>query len=133
VFLIISLLSPAMSGLHSGSLAMRQVVPITRRQAMLVHCGLALLLGFARFDYLILSFLEWVGALLPSALVVILLHTAVPLPKHLCRTAWWVGAAAGVIAKLLGSQAHLAIGAAVAVVVFLIAVNQDAQCGIVKE
>jgi hypothetical protein len=118
VFLIISLLSPAMSGLHSGSLAMRQVVPITRRQAMLVHCGLALLLGFARFDYLILSFLEWVGALLPSALVVILLHTAVPLPKHLCRTAWWIGAAAGVIAKLLGSQAHLAIGAAVAVIVF---------------
>lgn len=123
VFLVISLLSPAMSGLHSGSLAMRQVIPISRQKAMLLHCGLALLLGLTRFDYLILPFLEWVGALLPSALVVIILRTAVPLPPHLSRTAWWAGAAAGAIAKLLGSQAHLAIGAAVAAIVFFIAAN----------
>ena len=117
VFLVISLLSPAMSGLHSGSLAMRQVVPISRRQAMLLHCGLALLLGITRFDYRILPFLDWVGALLPSALVVILLRTAVPLPTRHARTAWWAGAAAGASAKLLGSQAHLAIGAAAAAII----------------
>jgi hypothetical protein len=122
VFLVMSLLSPAMSGLHSGSLAMRQVFPVSRQQAMLLHCGLALLLGITRFDYRVLPFLDWVGALLPSALVVILLHTAVPLPTRLSRTAWWAGAAAGAIAKLLGSQAHLAIGAGVAVVVFFAAV-----------
>lgn len=115
VFLVISLLSPAMSGLHSGSLALRQVVPLSRQQAMLLHCGLALLLGITRFDYRVLPFLEWVGAVLPSALVVIVLQTAVSLPTHLTRTAWWAGAVAGVIAKLLGSQAHLAVGAAVAV------------------
>lgn len=120
VFLVISLLSPAMSGLHSGSLAMRQVVPISRQQAMLLHCGLALLLGITRFDQRVIPFLQWVGAVLPSALVVILLRTAVPLPTYHARTAWWAGAAAGVIAKLLGSQAHLAIGAAVATLIFCV-------------
>jgi ABC-type Mn2+/Zn2+ transport system permease subunit len=110
-----------MSGLHSGSLAMRQVFPVSRQQAMLLHCGLALLLGITRFDYRVLPVLDWVGALLPSALVVILLNTAVPLSPRLSRTAWWLGAAAGATAKLLGSQAHLAIGAGVAVVVFFAA------------
>jgi hypothetical protein len=121
LFLVISLLSPAMSGLHSGSLAMQQVMPISRQHAMLLHCGLALLLGITRFDYRILPFLDWVGALLPPALVVILLSTAVPLPPRLALTAWWAGAAAGAMAKLLSSPAHLAIGAAVAAALFLAA------------
>jgi hypothetical protein len=121
LFLVISVFSPAMSGLHSGSLAMRQVVPISRQQAMLLHCTLALLLGITRFDQKVVPFLEWVGAVLPAALVVIMLATAVPLPPRPSRIAWWAGAAAGIIAKLLGSQAHLAIGAAVATGVFLMA------------
>ena len=121
LFLVISLLSPAMSGLHSSSLALRQVIPISRKRAMLLHCGSALLLGITRFDQKVLIFLEWVGAVLPSALVVILLRTAVPLPTRPSRIAWWAGAAAGAIAKLLGSQAHLAIGAAIAAIVFLAA------------
>jgi hypothetical protein len=66
--------------------------------------------------------LEWVGALLPSALVVILLYTAVPVPNRLALIAGWSGAAAAVIAKVWGSPAHLAIGAAVAVAVFFAAV-----------
>jgi len=119
VFLVLSLLSPAMSGLHSGSLAMRQVVPVSRQQAMLMHCGLALLLGITRFDYRVLPFLDWVGALLPAALIVILLNTAVSLSPRLSLSAWWLGAAAGVSAKLLGSQAHLVIGALVAVAFFV--------------
>ncbi len=122
LFIVMSFLSPAMSGLHSGTLAMRQVLPVQRKGAFLLHCSVIFLLGVTRFDKSILPFLDWIGAVTPSVLVVLLLRTAVsnPISTHDARITWAVGAAAGVIAKILGSQAHLAIGAAITIAVFFI-------------
>ena len=124
LFIIVALTSPALSGLHSGSLALSHVFPISKRIGMVVISTSAMLLGITRFDQSLLPFLGWIGALLPPALIVILVRSFSPFDKlragqkplspNVAVYAWLSGAAVAVVLKLLGQETSLLIGGLIA-------------------
>lgn len=113
VFLILSVVSPALSGFHSGTLAVEALVGLPRRPA----AGLIALVSFAagalRFDRQLLGFLDVLGALLPPALAVMLLAPLFPgrAEGRPAAAAWLVGAAVGLGLKASGNLSHVFLGA----------------------
>jgi hypothetical protein len=123
LFLIISVASPILGGLHSGGLALVSLTPLSRRASVGIICAIAFVLGAVRFDRQLLPFLTMMGAVLPSALIVMLASAALtrkPSPNT-ALTAWFMGAAAGLLVYFTGDTHYVAIGAAVSIVVLLIA------------
>lgn len=119
LFLVISLMGPALSTLHSGGLAIGQLLSSSYRTSIGLIVGVGMALGVLRFDRQLLLFLEWVAAILPPAMVVMIgvvmmrrrVGTAVAL------IAWIVGAVAAVLVKLSGQHVHLLVGATVSILI----------------
>lgn len=124
LFLILSIIAPALSGLHSGALALESLASLNSRQSAGLICSASFVLGATRFDRWLLSFLDVLGAAIPPALVIMLL-TAVLADKPRRSTAlaaWTAGAVVSVILKLQGQLAHMVVGAGVSIAVLLIGV-----------
>jgi len=119
VFLILAVVSPSLSGLHTAVLAIESVSPLKRQQGLVLMCLVGFILGATRFDHHLLWFLDWRGAVLPPALVV-MLAAAIPPQRPSATaavTAWLVGAAVAVVFKAEGQLAHIVVGAVVSLVV----------------
>lgn len=125
LFLLASIASPALSGLHSGALALRSITPFSLRQSVGVICAINFILGATRFDRQLLPFLNLIGAILPTALVVMLTTTmlAQKPSKSAALTAWLAGSAVAILFRLQGGLVHIAVGAVVSLVVLGIIVH----------
>ena len=125
LFLLVSIASPTLSGLHSGALALANVTKLGKRQAAGLFCAVNFVLGATRFDYQLLPFLSFIGAILPTALVVML--TSAVLTKKPSKmatlTAWLAGSAAALIFKFQGGLVHIAVGAMVSIMVLQIIIR----------
>lgn len=120
LFLLVAIASPALSGIHSGALAISNITGLSKRSAVGLICTVNFVLGSTRFDYQLLPFLSYIGTVLPTALVVML--TSAVLTKKPSRiatlTAWFVGSVAALIFKFEGGDLiHIAVGAIVSLVV----------------
>lgn len=124
LFLVISLMGPALSTKHSGGLALGKLISLDYRLSVGVVVALGVLLGILRFDRQLLFFLDWVAAILPPAMTVMIglalmgqrrVNTAVAL------IAWLAGAVVAVLIKLNGQMIHLIAGAGTSILILLIA------------
>jgi cytosine permease len=119
LFLILAVISPSLSGLHSAVLAMESISPLKRRQGIILMCIVGFILGATRFDHHLLLFLDWRGAILPPALVLMLAAALLP-QKPSARAAliaWLSGAVVAIVFKTQGQLAHIVVGAVVSLVV----------------
>ncbi len=115
VFLVLSLMSPTLSTIHSGALAWSNVLPINSRVAIPLFVSIGLILGLTRFDQQLLPFLDWLGAITPSALAVMICAMFV---RRYTSTKWtlgsWaIGAACALALKISGQNIHLIVGVSV--------------------
>lgn len=121
IFLLISIVAPLLSGLHSGSLSLVFLLRLRQRYAAVIICTIGGLLGALRFDNQLLPFLDSLGAILPAALVVMWRLSFRPAADSVTPRralyAWLLGAAAAVTVQAVGFEAHLFVGAAVAAIV----------------
>lgn len=115
VFLIISVIAPAMSGFHSGSLAIPTFSPLGKRSSAVLIAALGFVLGALRFDRQLLLFLDLLGSFMAPALVVMLLMA---LWKHspsraAALVAWMLGSAAALLDKWQGELSPVLVGGVV--------------------
>jgi hypothetical protein len=125
LFLVVSIVAPALSGFHSGALAIKSLVPLSRRQSNALICAVAFLLGAMRFDHQILLFLDLLGAALPPVLAVMLLMPFFEgkVSRVAALIAWILGAVTAALFKLQGQSAHMIIGATVSIATLWILAN----------
>lgn len=124
LFLVISLMGPALSSKHSGALAWSKLISQPYRLSLGLIVILGMTLGIIRFDRQLLFFLDWLAAILPPAMAVMIglalmggkrVNTAVAL------SAWIIGAVVAVLFKLNGQITHLIAGATTSILILLIA------------
>ncbi|MEM7537087.1 MAG: hypothetical protein AAF639_33235, partial [Chloroflexota bacterium] len=129
VFLLVSVIAPVMGSMISGALALQTLNPFQgdpnpRMQlwANGLICVIGFLLGATRFDYNLLPMIDLLGAILPPALVVLLVTSALKQKPPTSHTlaAWWIGAAVALVFKLQGQLIHIAVGAVVAIAVLAV-------------
>ncbi len=116
-FLVLSIVGNVMGAFYSGSLAIQSLMPVDRRWAAALIALISFALGVTRFDRQLLLFLDLLGAVVPSALVVMLL-VAVLGRRPSARSAllaWLAGAGAAVLLKVQGYQYHMLVGTAVSI------------------
>jgi hypothetical protein len=134
LFLLVSIASPALSGLHSGALALDSITSLSKRQSVGLICAVNFTLGATRFDYQLMPFLDLIGAILPTALVVML--ATATLTKKPSRTAtliaWLAGSVAALIFKLQGGLVHIVVGAVVSIIVLQIMMRLPGKFGYLK-
>lgn len=114
LFLVISLLSPALSTTHSGTLVWEEILPLSYRSSMALLLAAGVTLGLLRFDRQLLFFLDWIAAVLPSAMAVMIgqsLQKEANSDKVAALLAWLGGAFTAVLFKLNGQIIHLFAGA----------------------
>lgn len=118
-FLFISLLSPALSTMFSGSHAWMGIVNFKYWQATLLLVGAGTLLGVIRFDQALIGFLDWLGAIMPPAMAIMIVYGFArrKLSTQVALIGWVIGAAVAVAIKLSGGGFHLAAGAIVGLIV----------------
>ena len=129
-FLLLSVVGTAMGAFHSGSLAIESLSPLSRRWGAALIALIGFAIGVTRFDRQLLLFLDLLGAVVPSALVVMLLATAVArLPVAGALLAWAVGAGVAVLLKVLGHPYHMfaGIAASIAVVAAFALLSRDSH------
>ena len=115
IFLIVSVASPALSGLHSGSLALTSITKLKPRITILIICLITFTLGATRFDRQLIPFLDLVSTILPPVLFIILVIIWWQ-PQTKPKTAviaWLIGATVALFLKLQGQLIHMPIGALV--------------------
>lgn len=122
LFLVVSVVAPALSGLHSGTMALARLASLSGRQAPLLMTVVAFLLGAARFDRQLLGFLDVLAALVPPALVVMLLagFGRPRGPSAIALAAWLAGGGLALALKLSGQLSHMAAGSVTSALVFLV-------------
>lgn len=116
--LVLSIVAPSVSGLHSAALAVRRLTGWPEPLGAALSIAVSALLGTARFDLQLVPFLNLLGAVVPPLISVLLLHSN----RHTDRDAWmaWgAGAAVSVTALLLSVPAHILLGIIVAAAVML--------------
>lgn len=125
LFLLVSIASPTLSGLHSGALALGSVTKLGKRQAAGLFCTVNFVLGASRFDHQLLPFLSFVGAILPTALIVMLTSAMLfkKPSKMATLTAWLAGSLAALFFKFQGGLVHIAVGAIVSIIVLQIIIR----------
>lgn len=122
LFLVISLMGPALSTKHSGGLAWGQLLSTPYRASVGLVVVAGVTLGVLRFDRQLLLFLEWVAAILPPAMAVMI---GMAMMKRRPKTAvalaaWIVGAVTAVLVKLSGQNIHLLVGAGISIIILLL-------------
>jgi cytosine permease len=96
LFLTLSTIAPSVTAVYSGAISTESLVRIPHRAALAAMAASATVLGATRFDQSLIGFLEVLGAVIPPALVVMLLTPSLtrgPRPPH-ALLAWLAGAAA---------------------------------------
>jgi cytosine permease len=73
LFLTLSTVAPSVTAVYSGAISMESLVRVSHRAAMAVVAACATVLGVTRFDQSLIEFLEVLAAVIPPALVVMLL------------------------------------------------------------
>jgi hypothetical protein len=119
IFLILSVIGPIQSNFHSGALAIEGLVSLKRRLGVLLMSTIGFFLGATRFDHQLIPFLDLLGAILPPALAVLLATALIrqKVPASTALLAWLAGSGAALVFKFQGQLIHLAVGAAVSLVV----------------
>ena len=124
LFLIISLVGPALSTIYSGGLAWTNVLPIQKPLiGTLLILAVGIVLGITRFDLRMLPFLDWIGTVTPVALLVMILTqlTRIKSTHRAHLIAFLIGSAVAILTKLSGSQLHLWTGVTTALTTLIIA------------
>ena len=118
-FLFISLLSPALSSMLSGSLAWMAILKINYRTATVLLVGVGILLGLVRFDQSLLLFLDWLAAIIPAAVAIMLVYglSKRDFSTKATLAGWMAGAIIAITIKTFGGTFHFAIGATVGLIV----------------
>jgi len=113
IFLLVSVISPLISGWYSGSLALSSVTPLSIRQSTILICILGFVLAATRFDQQLLPFLGVLGASLSPALFTILTARlfSTRLSTNKTLAAWLVGAAVAILFQTQGMVIHIFMGA----------------------
>ncbi len=96
LFLTLSTIAPSVTTVYSGAISIESLVRVPHRAAMVAVAACATVLGATRFDQSLIGFLEVLGAVIPPALVVMLLTARLaraPRSPH-PLLAWSSGAAA---------------------------------------
>ncbi len=108
LLLVLSIVAPSVSGIHSAALALDHLVGWTEQRSSLVVAAVAALLGATRFDLRLLGFLSVLGAVVPPVLPVLLLRS----DRHHdvdAWVAWALGAAASVALLVTDSPGHILV------------------------
>ena len=95
LFLTLSTIAPSVTAVYSGAISIESLVQMPHRVAMATIAVCATVLGVTRFDQSLIGFLEVLGAVIPPALVVMLLTPQLrraPRAPH-PLLAWLAGAA----------------------------------------
>ena len=96
LFLTLSTIAPSVTAVYSGAISIESLSRVPHRVAMATVAACATVLGATRFDQSLIGFLEILGAVIPPALVVMLLTPRLaraPRAPH-ALLAWSSGAAA---------------------------------------
>ena len=119
IFLIISSASPVLGSTYSGALAFSNLTGITHRMATALLLLVAFGLGATRFDRQLLPMLQLLGAVLPPALIVLLLAARFSIPPRQAVAAWLLGAVAALGVQAGGGPVHIVAGAATSTLALL--------------
>ena len=119
LFLLASIASPTLSGLHSGSLAIGSLTPLGRKQSAAIICMVSFILGATRFDYQLRPFLDLMGSILLPALALTLVTVRLKQkPTSITAfVAWLSGAGVALVFRLQGQLVYIIAGAAVSLAV----------------
>lgn len=119
IFLVLAVIGPILSNLHSGSLAIESLASLKKRYGVFLMGLVGFLLGATRFDHRLIPFLDLLGAILPPALAVLLAVAVIrqKVRPSVALLAWLAGSGAALVFKFQGQLIHLAVGAAVSLVV----------------
>lgn len=115
-FLFLSLMSPALSSMVSGSFAWTGVIKkLNFLPATILFVGVGTLLGVLRFDQSLIWFLDWVAVIMPPAIAIMLVSgfSQRSYSTKVTLSGWLIGALVAIGVKLSGGAFHLPIGAAV--------------------
>ncbi|MEM7134631.1 MAG: hypothetical protein AAF702_50685 [Chloroflexota bacterium] len=122
IFLMVSVISPLISGWYSGALALSSLTSLTPRQGTILISSFSFILAATRFDQLFLPFLGVLGASLTPALITILVVHLLPSRPQAAEalTAWLVGATVAILFQLQGQSIHVFAGAMASIITLLI-------------
>ena len=91
IFLALSAIAPAVTVIYSSAISIESMRRIRHELAVLAISGAAFALGAIRFDLRLLAFLQALGAVVPSALAVMLVHPRLdPAPSPLLSLGAWI-------------------------------------------
>lgn len=124
--LALSIVAPAVSGLHSGALGLHHLAGWHANRGALAVTGVAVVLGAASFDLALQPFLGLLGAVLPPVIATMLLRRPSSPDRH-AWVAWAAGAIAAAGAWLGGSHVHVIIGLALAATIMLASRGMSSQ------
>jgi hypothetical protein len=95
LFLALSAIAPAVTVIYSSAISIQSLRRIRHDVVVVAISGAAFVLGAIRFDLRLLAFLQALGAVVPSALAVMLVHPRLdPAPSPaLSLSAWTAGSA----------------------------------------
>lgn len=110
--LALSIVAPAVSGLHSAALALRHLFDWPERWGAVLSASVGAILGATRFDLRLVAFLDVLGAVVPPVLPVLLLRSDHHRDVH-AWLAWASGATVGLAALAVDLPAHVLLSIAV--------------------
>ncbi|MGH2700807.1 MAG: hypothetical protein ACRDJ2_03425 [Actinomycetota bacterium] len=116
LFLTLSTIAPSVTAVYSGAISIESLARVPHRAAMATIALCATVLGATRFDQRLIGFLEVLGAVIPPALVVMLLTPRLaraPRSPH-ALLAWSAGAAAALALHGVSSFAGSLAGCLIA-------------------
>lgn len=117
--LLLSILAPSVSGLHSGALGLGRLSRLRPSASAGAVAAAAALLGAARFDRLLLPFLVVLGAVVPPIAAVLLIESRRRRGWH-AWTAWGAGSAVALTALAAGLPVAVLLGVATAAVAMVV-------------
>lgn len=110
--LVLSIVAPAVSGLHSAALALRHLFGWPERWGAALSASVGAILGATRFDLQLVAFLDVLGAVVPPVLPVLLLRSDRHRDVH-AWLAWASGATVALAALAVDLPAHILLSIAV--------------------
>jgi cytosine permease len=130
-FLVASAVAPAVTAAYSGAVSIDSIKSAPHRPTMLAVIAAAVVLGAERFDLRIIGFLEAVGAVVPAALVVMLLWPRLCIRRGSPHAlgAWAAGSAVALALRPVSPLAGLVAGSSAAAL-WLWVVSRTASLGI---
>jgi cytosine permease len=99
LFLALSAIAPAVTVIYSSAISIESIRRLRHEAVVLAIAGSAFVLGAIRFDLKLVAFLQALGAVVPSALTVMLLHPRLdPAPTPVLSLSAWVAGSACALA-----------------------------------